>query len=158
MQITSKSQRRARTLSLWSPETLESRALLSASKCDVMHPVAAEGSSISAADGRQAVPRVINVAGNDYSLSSDQLGNGSLVITQSGLNIHGVFTASKVQSSSFDASFKNDKAHVAKGTLDALFIGDSNPVQAKFRVKFKPESDGSTSYTFNHLKFHPAPN
>jgi len=143
--------RRPRAFALSNPETLESRALLS-----VANGAAMESACVAQVEtvGRQAVPRIL-VASDNYSLRSETLGNGSLVITQEGNQIHGVFTAAKVNSATFDATFKNENAKVAKGTLIVNFIGDEGFVQSKFRIKFKIQ-DGGTTYSYNHLRFRPA--
>ena len=161
MLFASATRRRPRASALSNPETLESRALLSAANVLSAASLSAEnGAALEPAFvahvetvGRQAVPRIF-VADDNYSLSSNTLGNGSLVITQEGNQIHGVFTAAKVNFATFDATFKTEKSKVAKGTLTASFIGDDEIVQTKYRIKFKVQ-DGVTYYTYNKLRFRP---
>lgn len=144
-------RRRPRPVGLLSPESLESRALLSAARCDVAEvPVVADVQT----HGRHATPR-LQVAG-DYSFGGDDFGDGSLVITQEGNNIHGEITAPLVQSASFDAAFKKDSAKVAKGTITARFLEDDGPSQAKFKIKFKVQGDDFL-YFYKTGKYQPIP-
>lgn len=143
--------RRQPRLSLLNPESLESRALLSATRCDV-----AEVSVVADVQthGRHAIPR-LDVAGN-YSFGGDDFGDGSLVITQDGNHIHGEITAPLVQSASFDAAFKKDSSHLAKGTITARFLEDDGPSQAKFKIKFKVQGDDFL-YFYKTGKYQPIP-
>ena len=144
------SPRRSRRAGGLSPECLESRVFLSASKFDVRQlPVAADVQAHS-----RPTIQVLQVAGN-YDFGGDDFGDGTLVITQDGNDIHGEITAPKVTSASFDASFKKDSAKTAKGTINAHFVGDDTPSTAKFKIKFKVVGQ-DFFYFYKTSKFQPA--
>jgi hypothetical protein len=133
--------RRRQAVAATQIENLELRQLLSAS-----------GNGHAAAEvahGKAAVPK-IDVAGDDYTFSD---GIGGMVITQDGLNIHGVITRQgSFPNGEFDASFKTDKAKVAKGTGSFILKDETEPTPVNFKIKFKVFSDGGISFHYNYKK------
>lgn len=127
-------------------ETLELRQMLSAS--GGTHAAAAQ-----VADAK-AVPR-IDVSGNDYTFGD---GIGGMVITQDGLNIHGVITRPEsFPNGTFDASFKTDKAKTAKGTGDFILQGDETSTPVIFKIHFKLQSGGGVSFHYHYKVNHHPP-
>lgn len=143
------SQRRLRPVGVLSPECLESRALLSATKFDVPQlPVAADVQPHS----RPSI-QTLQVAGT-YDFGGNDFGDGTLIVTQNGNDIHGEITAPLVTSASFDATFLKESAKTAKGTIHAHFVGDPTPSIAKFKIKFKVFGQ-DLFYFYKTSKFQP---
>lgn len=80
-------------------------------------------------------PRLANVAGT-HEFTSGELGSGTFVITQTGLNIQGVVTAPAITSGEFDAQFRTAKARKAKGTVVFQFAGQPSPETDRFFISF----------------------
>lgn len=121
-------------------EDLESRVVLSAAG-----GVAPADAAVSI--GKAAVPR-INVAGDGYTFND---GIGHMDITQNGLAIHGVIVRPGDEpNGEFDATFKTDKAKVAKGTGLFQLLGEEGPVPVTFKIKFKPANGGGFNFSYRY--------
>ncbi len=127
-------------------ESLESRALLSAfgsaAECAPVPGLSFTAAESGNHDAKKAPTTSFHIHEGTVNIQSRDLGSGTLTLHQTGLVVTGVFDTQLLQTGTFTASFKNTKAHAAKGATHLVFA-DSPGTEYHDKITVNFSKDGT---------------